>query len=130
MPREIIHIVLIDDDDITNHIHQTVISSWEGERVSMKTYDEASEAIKELSQYKTSVHQGTDYIFLDINMPGMNGWQFLEAFEKLELNIPVFVLSSSINVADRERATSHNSVAGYITKPLNVDILEDLGLFN
>ncbi len=65
---------------------------------------------------------GADLILLDINMPGMNGFEFLGAYEQehLEPRAPaVVMLTSSADPADRRRAESFASVRGYVTKPLD-----------
>lgn len=69
-------------------------------------------------------------IFLDINMPGMNGWDFLEIFEKefqhLFGQVRIFILSSSIDTADIIRSKQYKSVDDYIAKPLTVEVLNKL----
>jgi CheY-like chemotaxis protein len=64
-------------------------------------------------------------IFLDINMPVMNGWEFLEAFEKnyqhLAGLVKIIILSSSIDTADIIKSRQYNTVSDYISKPLTVD---------
>jgi len=129
MPKEFIHLLLIDDDEITNHIHQTVISAWEGAKVHVHIFNKAKEALATLTRSKTEKGSLPDYIFLDLNMPEMNGWEFLDQYEKLDLGVPIFVLSSSINSGDKERAIGYSAVEGYITKPLNTEILTNLNLF-
>lgn len=69
-------------------------------------------------------------IFLDINMPSMSGWEFLEEFEKfpehIQKQFTVHMLSSSVDVTDREKASSNRFVASYISKPLRQEMLRKL----
>ncbi len=61
-----------------------------------------------------------DLILLDLKMPTMDGWCFLEAMNSLGLKIPVFVFSSSINEDDMNRTLKYVNVKDYIVKPLTV----------
>ncbi|TDN36589.1 response regulator [Hymenobacter sp. UV11] len=62
-----------------------------------------------------------DLILLDLNMPVMDGWEFLDAFMKLPIakQVCVFVLTSSIHPDDREKAKRYNIVKGFFSKPLD-----------
>lgn len=70
------------------------------------------------------------YILLDINMPTMTGWEFLDEYEQLpaqlKQNYKVYILSSSIDERDMERARNNSNVQGYIVKPLKFAIIDDL----
>ena len=83
-------------------------------------FERAAEALAYLRD--TPAH-GVSIILLDINMPVMNGFDFLQAFEALEPaargSTVVLMLSSSSDPADRDRAARHASVRGYLTKPLD-----------
>jgi len=85
---------------------------------------EGFEYIKTLSDSDTY----PDVIFLDLNMPFMNGFEFLHALEELPVpkDIPVFVLTSSIDEVDRQKAQTFKSVKGFIVKPLKHYKLKDV----
>ncbi|SHN34114.1 Response regulator receiver domain-containing protein [Cyclobacterium lianum] len=69
-----------------------------------------------------------DAILLDINMPIMNGWQFLDLVKEATFTHPVkiFVISSSINQDEMDRANTYPHVVDYITKPMTLDKFKDL----
>jgi CheY-like chemotaxis protein len=75
-----------------------------------------------------------EIIFLDLNMPIMDGWEFIERFKKIknkfDKNIKLYVVSSSINPTDINRAKSLNEVNDYIKKPMNIDALEKIFKYN
>ncbi|HLP31967.1 MAG TPA: response regulator, partial [Bacteroidia bacterium] len=69
-------------------------------------------------------------IFLDLNMPGMNGWEFLDVFNR-ELwsffpDTKVVILTSSINPEDKRKSESYKNIIGFIHKPLNTEHLKAL----
>lgn len=69
-----------------------------------------------------------ELILLDINMPVMDGWDFLDRFSEMEVskNIPVVMLTSSINPNDIEKANAHELVKGFMSKPLNKEKLDEI----
>ena len=71
-----------------------------------------------------------EIIFLDLNMPVMDGWEFLERFTKIKNKfgkvITLYVVSSSINPIDVTRAKSLSSVKDYLIKPINIAELENI----
>ncbi len=73
-----------------------------------------------------------EIIFLDLNMPVMDGWEFLENFtnikNKLEKTITLYIVSSSINPVDIEKAKTINSVKDYLVKPVTIEDLEAIFL--
>ena len=71
-----------------------------------------------------------ELIFLDLNMPIMNGWQFLEKFKgldvKLKNSFKLYIMSSSINPVDKQRAKEYDLVSGFISKPIQTKKLEEV----
>jgi CheY-like chemotaxis protein len=69
-----------------------------------------------------------EVIFLDLNMPMMDGWEFFETFKKdfarFEEKTAIFILSSSINPEDLERAKNEKRIVGFLAKPLNAENLK------
>ena len=89
---------------------------------------------KEALDYLRSINEGSnlqpDLIFLDINMPGMNGWDFLKEFDLLDKKIQssclIVMLTSSDDPADLKRVRSWSFVSGFITKPLSKSIVSNI----
>lgn len=75
-----------------------------------------------------------ELIFLDINMPVMNGWEFMEEFVKIrsaiQKKIEIYILSSSTDSHDIQRAKSNPEITGYIVKPLNAESLQNIFLYH
>ncbi|MEL6624707.1 MAG: response regulator [Bacteroidota bacterium] len=120
------NVMLIDDDELTNHIHKSVISKLDG--VShIRVYSDANQALSFLKNLSEEDHGFPDCIFLDINMPKMNGWDFLDVYQNLPAHASrLFVLTSSIDQVDKTKAQSYTCVSGFISKPLKLDVLEEL----
>ena len=119
-------IYLIDDDDVTNLVHHTQISRFDSQ-IEVRVFVDAREALADLVDLQARQPEALPgLILLDINMPGMNGWEFLEAYEAHGLHCPLMMLTSSIDDEDRKRAHSFASVTGFISKPLNASIIREL----
>lgn len=119
-------IMLIEDSNIDNFINAKVLELTHfAEKVITKL-----SAMSALSYFENNVDSESDVpdvIFLDIRMPEMDGFQFLEAFENLPefiRNKPkIIMLSSSIDTLDQSRALHNKLVHSYISKPLTKDNL-------
>jgi CheY-like chemotaxis protein len=120
-------ILLVDDDTITNIIHKRHIEYCEvADCIQMASDGQVALDIITKKNNKDVPDKGRDkltpeLIFLDINMPRMNGWQFLEAYQQLEEieKSKVIILSTSVDSADKLKAESYDSVSEYVVKPLN-----------
>ncbi|HSJ68008.1 MAG TPA: response regulator [Anditalea sp.] len=117
-------IVLIDDDPINNLINKRLISKLE----ICPNVDEFLEAEKALCTIQAMGSNGHLLILLDINMPVMNGWDFLHQYIEV-CNVredKIIVLSSSIDFQDRQKAKEFECVSGFIEKPLTPDKLKNV----
>lgn len=113
------NIAIIDDDPISIFLTEQSLLK-EGVEVELQTYLSAEVALQELKQQ--SLQELPDVIFLDLNMPYMNGWQFLESFRLLPVakqeKCSIYILTSSLDIADTEKANENMFVKGVIHKPI------------
>jgi CheY-like chemotaxis protein len=121
--------MLIDDDQADNFFHEREIKKANlAAEVIVK--DSAIKALEYLKQMKELKNRQPDLIFLDVNMPKMDGWEFLIEFSQLEKSIQneikVMILTTSDNITDKYKAKAWSFVSGYLTKPLTKNIIEDI----
>ncbi|MCB0738331.1 MAG: response regulator [Bacteroidetes bacterium] len=120
---------IVDDDDIYQFTATRQLQLTE--KVDhIKTFLNGKLAIEYLIEHAENAEMLPDIIFLDINMPIMNGWGFLEEFQvlkdKLAKSIMVFMVSSSINHMDRKMASENGNVTSFLTKPINAEVFNNL----
>lgn len=121
-------IILIDDDYATNFYHEIVVTD-SGKVEEQKFFSSTVEALEYFKdQEKKTDPVLPEIIFLDINLPEMTGWEFLEEFKDLDLTpMPtVIMLSTSMNPLDKIKAEDNPLVLELIDKPLTVEYLADL----
>ena len=134
MKKKLDLILLIDDDYPTNCFNEMMIED-EGVTEKIKVMQSAAEALDYLSnqgEYKPNgtAYPAPDLIFLDINMPAMNGWEFLEQYHKLlpeqKGKIIVIMLTASPNPDDEAKGKSIPDLSGFLNKPLTPPMLHGI----
>jgi CheY-like chemotaxis protein len=120
-------ILLIDDDSITNFINSTVIKNA-GLGNIVKVATNGIEGLQYIKQDCAKRHNFPDLILIDINMPGMNGYEFIEEYRHLEMEetkkAKLMILTSSLNPKDRETADAFGVVM--LSKPLRKKTILEL----
>lgn len=127
-------ILLVDDDEGTNFYNEIII-----DKANITNHVEITLNGKEAIEYITysgedhedvTIHPKPVLILLDINMPVMDGWEFLESFQKLKEKHKgkaiIVMLTTSSNPDDRTRAISTLNVADFKNKPLSAKILNEI----
>ncbi|MCC5939483.1 MAG: response regulator [Lunatimonas sp.] len=117
---------VIDDDPLYNFGIKKLFEFTHFSENSL-FYKNGQEAIEGLM----AISEGENFpevLLVDINMPIMNGWQFLEEYEKrnLKREVKIYVVSSSINQEEIDRANAYPFVSGYIFKPLTLEKVKEL----
>ena len=110
-------IFLIDDNNIDLLISHKLLLKYDPE-LEIREFSKAREAAA-LLQEAHRPEDRPDLILLDLNMPGMNGWEFLEAIRTIPHPPLVYILTSSLDERDKSMSAQYEVVKGYITKPLN-----------
>jgi CheY-like chemotaxis protein len=120
--------VLLIDDSEPDRLYASIMLSRSGQPLALSEFESAVEALAELA----SAPHPPKLILLDINMPGMDGFEFLDAYERLpEANrgeTVIVMLTSSPLDSDRERALSHPAVKDVMVKPLTLPQAQSLAM--
>ena len=125
-----ISVLLVDDDEINNFISIKLIKKALLNTEIMACLN-GRFAIEQLTEIQQKDPAGLpDYILLDINMPIMNGWEFLDEYKRLNLDplgkSKIYIISSSVFSNDINKARSYPLVKDFISKPLNVEKIKEL----
>lgn len=126
-------VCVIDDDDIYQYLLRKELKSTKIVN-KILVFSDGAKAMEYLLKMKDHPEELPDVVFLDVNMPVMNGWQFLDEFiqlrPRLTKKIVVLIVSSSFDRQDIERAEKYSEVSDYIIKPVTrsrlVSVLESL----
>lgn len=120
-------IAVVDDDEVYQMIVRRFIDKSEA-------FEEAEyflEPKKALDYYLQSLENLPAILLLDINMPLLDGWQFLEELEheyKAELyqNCQIYIVTSSIAYSDKEKFKQYSGLSGFLSKPITVEMIREI----
>ena len=117
--------ILVDDNEIDLFLHEKLLV-MNNLATKVQKFASAHDAL----QFLQSTSAFPDYILLDIQMPELDGFEFLKRYEmipeKKRLQCHIFMVSSSLDFGDISRAKANPLVSGFIKKPINVNELRDL----
>ncbi len=122
------YLLFIDDDKATNFYHNYVVDH-SGLVEEQKFFSSAKDALTYLGKIESGeIDKVPEVIFLDINMPEINGWEFLSLFENVKLPNPpnIVVMTTSVSPSDMEKASSNPLVMEFHNKPLTAEYLKNL----
>jgi CheY-like chemotaxis protein len=129
MKRKLNCILLIDDDEPTNFLSKMLIKNA-GCTEHIEIAQSGQAALEFLTSCEAKGICAPDLVFLDINMPAMNGWEFLEKYNALghkpNDRIVLVMLTTSLNPDDRQKADGIPVISGFESKPLTPEKLEKI----
>ncbi len=125
--HQIKHIVLIEDDPITTLIIKKLIER-KSPNCYISTFKDGEAALNFMKQAQSNTQAPVSLILLDINMPIMNGWEFLDNLPRVSLNftIPIIMLTSSIDQDDIKKSKQYKLIKGYFFKPIDEEKLDKI----
>jgi CheY-like chemotaxis protein len=120
-------VMIIDDDMVDLYIISRMITKNNFGK-NVLHYSEAQEAIKYLQENQDNISKLPQIIFVDIYMPLMSGFEFLEAYGKLSTTLKnyckTYIISSTIDSEDIARSGSNKNVVSFHVKPINKEFLD------
>jgi len=122
-------LLLVDDREDCNYMHKMIITEMNcTERIEVAL--NGKQAIEFLQAREGTSYAQPEIIFLDLNMPVMDGWEFLDEYDKLEeeqkAGIILVMLTTSLNIKDQERAAQNKYIKEYVTKYLDEQSLRKI----
>jgi CheY-like chemotaxis protein len=122
------NILLVDDDQICNFLSTKALEKT-GDVNDIHTAANGQQAINLFENFYSQSHFLPDVVLLDLNMPVMNGFEFLKAFQQMKIegkdNVRIIIVSSSVNPEDISRAKSLGA-SDYVSKPLTAERLKQV----
>ena len=129
MKKSLTCALLVDDDRATNFFNKSIVSRHSDIK-EVVTKENATRALAYLDKASKGLATIPDIIFLDLNMPAMNGWEFITEFQKLDSNftskIKLVILTTSSNPDDFMRSQDIEAIDDYINKPLSLKLIDEL----
>lgn len=115
---------IVDDDPI----YQIIVNKIIKRAVCHSAVDSFKNGKEAIDALQDTIHKNNntpDIILLDINMPIMDGWEFMEELNQIEVlatkKIKIYIVSSSIAIEDKNKSKNYNSILGYLSKPITID---------
>lgn len=120
-------ICIVDDDEVYKFFVKKILK-LKNLAEDILSFPDGEEAYNFIEQNKENPDKLPDIIFLDINMPIMDGFQFMEEYTKLkkevDKQITIYMITSSIDPVDLERSKKFKEITDFITKPLTAEVLQ------
>ena len=120
-------IAIVDDEETSQFLTKIMIKESNRASKIIEFFD-GKEVLQFLKDQSENEKELPDIILLDLNMPIMDGWMFLDEFElirdSLKKNIRIYILTSSISKDDIDRARNYFRVVSFFSKPLSAEMLE------
>jgi CheY-like chemotaxis protein len=117
------HVLLIDDDEIYLKVNELIIQSIGVKSAAIHKFKNGKEAIEHINAQISFYKNHKSIVLLDLNMPIMNGWEFLDKLQSmnhpLETKMKVYLVTSSLDNRDIESLKQYPFVAKYLNKPLS-----------
>lgn len=124
-----LHFFLIDDDEIFQFIMKNTIAEVNPD-IKIQFFSDGEKGINFLKQNLEAAKNLPDIILLDVNMPFMDGWEFLSEYKsiktKLKKDINIYLLTSSNSPGDIAKAQEISTLSGYLVKPISKDGIKNL----
>jgi CheY-like chemotaxis protein len=121
MVEENNRVMLVDDDDTNNFICKRMLAIFDPNIQVIEFIDPEAALAFFNQEYKKDIK----LLLLDINMPKINAWQFLEHLEDRSQEYDIIILTSSIDPKDRMRAKQMTKIKGFWTKPLSLEMIDN-----
>jgi CheY-like chemotaxis protein len=123
-------IIIIDDDPISSKIAEISILRNKPD-VKVKVFNNPVEALENITaNYTLLSKEFSTLLLIDINMPEMSGWEFIESLNRsipmVETNFKGIILSSSVDPADIEKSKEYPRIVHYLTKPFTLDMANSI----
>jgi CheY-like chemotaxis protein len=121
--------LLVDDDTIFNFLHTEVIKAVD-DSAQIDLFNSSTEGLEFLKDALEDKHPMPNFLFLDIRMPEMDGFEYLDELMKFPIekfkDLRIYVLSSSLAERDKDKSLSYPIVTGFIEKTLTIEKLKGI----
>lgn len=123
-------IAIIDDNIVFRKLTKIAFENVSSKKVEVLLFENGQEAIDFIKSYTRNEEELPKIILLDLNMPVMDGWDFLEEMlpikKSFNLNLIIYIVSSSSDEEDMSKAQAISDVKGYIIKPISIHRITEL----